>query len=64
MEAGDGDGERARTLLELAEAVDEGGDEAIRRIAAAAGTEPAAVHAWHLAWRAAWKGPVEPTQAG
>ena len=48
---------RARTLLELAEAVDEEGEEAIRRIATAAGTDAEVVRAWHTAWRTAWRGP-------
>ena len=48
---------RARTLLELAEAVDQEGEEAIRRIASAAGTDADVVRAWHTAWCTAWRGP-------
>ena len=51
---------RARTLLELAEAVDQEGDEAIRRIASAAGTDAEVVRAWHVAWCTAWRGPSAP----
>ena len=48
---------RARTILELAEAVDEDGEEAIRRIANAAETDAEVVRAWHTAWRTACRGP-------
>ena len=50
-------GGRARALLDLALALEHGGDEAAEDMAAVAGVGAQNVREWHAAWRVAWRGP-------
>ena len=50
-------GGRARALMELSIALDNGGKQAAEQMADAAGVRAEVVHAWHAAWKAAWRGP-------
>ena len=50
-------GGRARTLMDLSNALDQGGSEAAVQLADAAGVAPRTVYEWHAAWKIAWRGP-------
>ena len=50
-------GGRARALMELSIALDQGGAQAAEQMAAAAGVDAKAVYGWHAAWKTAWRGP-------
>ena len=50
-------GARARALMELSIALEQGGDNAAERMAEAAGVSTRAVYDWHAAWKVAWRGP-------